>query len=163
VTDSTRFVAAILSAWLAAACGSLQEAPLQFDLEAKMFTPPPGAARIYVYRLGKTRVLGVDSVIFIEPGSAGGYGQVGRIGSNVYRFIDVPPGRHTITALTLKPNGGSDSQLAANSLTVDAVEGSSHFVSVKVPAFWINHPPEMRLVSAAEGAAAVRSRKLAGS
>jgi hypothetical protein len=139
------------------------KAPLQFDLEAKTFSPPPGAARIYVYRLGKAVAFQVDSLIFVEPGSAGGYGGLGRIGRNLYRFVDVPPGRHRITAVTLDPPGGDTRQHAANSLTVDAVEGSSHFVSVKVPAFWINHSPEMRLVSAAEGMAAVRGCTLAGS
>jgi hypothetical protein len=144
------------------ACGAVPKAPPLLDLQAKIFTPSSGAARIYVYRLVKSWFARYDSRIRIDPEPPGSGLHMGAISKRLYVYADVAAGKHTVTAVTVLYDEGYPKDIASNRLTLDVVAGNIYFVRVELPGTWPVDPPEMRLISTAEGIAAVRDCQLAG-
>jgi hypothetical protein len=151
-----RLIGAVLSVVLLA-CGSAPKAPPLLDLQGKTFKPQPGVARIYVYRLGKPWLGRYDSRIFVDRANS----YVGAISKNLYLFADVPAGNHSVTAVTVLYDKGNPRNIAQNSLTLDTAEGEVYFVRVEVAGTWSTEPPQMRLISTAEGIHDVQECRLA--
>jgi hypothetical protein len=151
----------ILPGLLLLACGSLPKAPPELDVQAKTFEPQAGLARVYVYRLGKVWLGRYDSRIFIVRGDSSEiYKYVGVVSKKRYVFADLPPGKYSLGAITMLYEGGVFKDIARNALEIGAVEGGVYFVRVEVPNTWPVDPPDMQLVTAAEGMAAVRDCQL---
>jgi hypothetical protein len=105
-----------LSVALLIGCTSLQKAPVEEDTRAKLFRPEQGKANIYVYR--EMKFMGSAGNFRITMDSK----YVGELAVKTYYRLSVDPGEHEILAEAWQKR----------SVTIQAVEGESHFVSVKV-------------------------------
>jgi hypothetical protein len=161
--DVMRLHAVTLLSLALVSCGSVPRAPLQLDAAAKSFKPPSGLARIYVYRLGSHWFGRYDSRIILDREPADYRGYLGDISKRLYVFADVPPGKHTVTAVTVHYDEGHPEDIAEGTLAIDVVADSIYFVRVEVPGTWPVDPPKIEVITNPIGMSAVRECWLAQS
>ena len=125
-------------------CSTVPKAPSLEDQKAKLFTPDPGKASIYIYRE------------MMLKGSIGNFEitvdgrKIGDLAVGTYFWIQVDPGAHDVWAKAWE----------TNSVTVEAKAGQSYFISVHVSSAFASAKNIIEVVDAAEGKKSVKDCSL---
>jgi hypothetical protein len=139
--------------WLVAAClffagcaATIPVAPKFVDESAKAFVPPAGQAAIYIVRENAYKGKAILFQVALDGKLLGG------IAAGTYYAPSVPPGNHTITALS---NENQDS----TKLSVEA--GSVYFIKVEPRWGMVSARVGLKQISFAEGKPLVSASSLA--
>lgn len=106
---------------------SVASAPQELAVTALSFTPTPGKARIYVYR--PSRFIGSGARLKVAIDSQ----FVGKTASGTFLMVEVDPGTHRISGVSMESDRG---------VVIDALADSSYFFKL-----W----PKMGVLSARSG------------
>jgi hypothetical protein len=123
-------------------CASVPEATPELDQAAKTFRAPADKAGVYVYR-NETMGAAIKLHVLMD----GQY--LGETASKTYFYVEVPPGKHTVT-------GKAENESV---VTFDAIAGRLYYIWQEIKMGLFQPRNELKLVDEATGRAGVLESK----
>jgi len=140
------FLIAALAALVLGGCASVPMASLSMDNEAKNFTAPASASRIYIYR-SESMGGAIPMTVSLDGKT------LGQTGPKTYFMIDVAPGQHKVESFTEN----------VASLTLQTNPGKAYYVWQEVKMGMWAARSALHEVPEEQGQKGVRESKMAAS
>lgn len=141
-----RFLAVCFIALSMVGCASVKMEDAKQDATAKQFQINPNKSGLYIYR--NESMGGAIKMDVTVDGKA-----IGQSAAKTYFFLEVEPGKHTITSKSEN----------TDSLTLDTVAGKLYYVWQEVKMGFLFARTKLSLMDEATGKAGINESKLAAS